>query len=425
MSTPSPTPTAAAPAAGVSRGARGLGSRTFESLAKYPDFRVLWLGNVGTMLGQWVQFVAQGWLIFQLTHSPFQIGAISFVRGSTTLTVSPFAGAITDRFSRKSVLVVMTGVSSIVAVTLAVLVITDVISVWMLYLTATVDGLAESVNQPARQVMVYDVVGADDLPNAVAVNSLGNNTMRIIGPALGGALIGVGGVGAALALQAAAYLFSSFATSRIRTRGVPMRRQTVSVLASVGEGIRYARSHPDVRLLVIMAGLPSLLVYPYVSYIPVFAKDVLHTGSAGYGFLASAVGYGSIVGAVFAANMTRLKKRGQILVWTTFVYMSLIAVFALSNVYALSFAVLVVAGIANSIYLMFNQVMVQLIVDDEYRGRVLSLYMMVASITPFSALFMGLLIDLFGPQATVACSTGIAASIVLLIGITSRRLREI
>ena len=425
VSTAPTPPTSAAGAAVPSGGVRGVGSRTFYSLGKYPDFRVLWFGNVGTMLAQWVQFVAQGWLIFQLTHSPFQIGAISFVRGATTRTVSPFAGAITDRFSRKSVLVVMTGVSSIVAVTLAVLVITDVISVWMLYLTATADGLAESVNQPARQVMVYDVVGAEDLPNAVAINSLGNNTMRIVGPAIGGALIGIGGVGAALGLQAGAYLLSSFATSRIRTRGVPQHRQTASVLASIMDGVHYARSHPDVRLLVLMAGLPSLLVYPYVTYIPVFAKDVLHTGSTGYGFLASAVGYGSIIGAVLAANLTRIERRGQILVWTTFVYMALVAVFALSNVYLLSFSILVLAGIANSIYLMFNQVMVQLIVDDEYRGRVLSLYMMVASITPFSALFMGLLIDVFGPQETVFCFSGLAAAIVLLIGITSRRLREI
>src|SRR6476620_6419868 len=123
VSTAPSSPTAAAGTGAASGGVRGIGSRTFYSLGKYPDFRVLWFGNVGTMLAQWVQFVAQGWLIFQLTHSPFQIGAISFVRGATTLTVSPFAGAITDRFSRRRVLVVMTGVSSVVAVTLAVLVI--------------------------------------------------------------------------------------------------------------------------------------------------------------------------------------------------------------------------------------------------------------------------------------------------------------
>lgn len=409
----------------ASRGLLGVGSRTFYSLGRYPDFRRLWAGTVGTMLGQWVQFVAQGWLIFDLTRSPFQVGAVGFTRGVTSIVVSPFAGAITDRFSRRTVLMTMTTLGASTAVLLAALIISGHISVWVLYVTATVDGFAESINQPARQVMIYDTVGAEDLPNAIAVSSLGGNTMRIAGPAIGGGLIGAFGVQAAFLVQAAAYVLSVFATSRIRTVGRSPRQETASVLRSMAQGLAYARSHPDVRLLIFMAGLPSLLVYPYVQFIPVFAADVLHVGSVGFGFLASAVGYGSIIGALLAANLTGLKKRGRILVWTTFIYMALVTAFAVSNVYALSFTFLVVAGIANSTYLMFNQVMIQLIVDDEYRGRVLSLYVMVGGVTPFSALVMGALIDVFGPQLTVASYTGLAAAIVLAIGITSRRLREI
>jgi MFS family permease len=425
VSTPSPRSTADAVEAAAQGGLRGLRSRTFHCLRVYRDFRVLWTGNVATMLAQWVQFAAQGWLIFDITGSAFQIGAIGFLRGISTIVISPFAGAIVDRFNRRSILVVTTAVSSAVATLLVVLVVTDVISAWMLYLTATVDGLAVSINQPARQVMVHDVVGSEDLPNAVAINSLGSNTMRIVGPAVAGGLIGVFGVEAALALQAAGYILASMATSRIRTRGEPKARTSGELFKSMGEGIAYARSHPDVRLLVIMAFLPSLLVYPYVQYLPVFSREVLNVGSTGYGFLASAVGYGSIVGAVLAANLTRIRKRGQIVVWTTFAYMALITAFALSTNYALSFGVLVLAGVVNSTYLMFNQVMIQLTVDDEYRGRVMSLYVMVSSVTPLSALVMGALIGVFGAQVTVACFTGLAAAIVLLIGLTNRRLREI
>jgi MFS family permease len=420
VSTTAPPPPTTLRAAGL----RGLGSRTFYTLGKYPDFRVLWLGNVGTMLGQWVQFAAQGYLVFVLTNSPFQVGAVGFVRGVSSIVVSPFAGVVTDRFSRRSVLMSMTALSAAVATALALLLFTDVIAVWMLYPIAVLEGLGDAVNQPARQVMVYDVVGEEDLANAVAVNSLGSNTMRIVGPSLAGALIGVWGLEAAFAVQAIAYCASIYATSRIRTKGVPTSRSTTSVLTSMSEGIAYARRHTDVWLLVLMAGLPSLLVYPYVQYIPVFA-DELGVGSLGFGFLASAVGYGSIIGAVLAANLTQLEKRGQILVWTTFVYMALVTVFALSGNFVLSFAVLVLAGIANSTYLMFNQVMIQLTVDDEYRGRVLSLYVMVSGITPFSALLMGALIDVFGAQVTVATFTGLAAAIVLAVGLTSRRLREI
>lgn len=417
-------PPQAAAATQLAAGLRGYGSRTFSSL-RIRDFRVLWIGNVGTMLGQWIQFAAQGYFVFQLTGSPFQVGAVSFTRGVSAVVVSPFAGLVTDRFSRKSVLMTFTALSAAVAAALAMLVITDTITIWMLYPIAVLEGLGDAINQPARQVMIYDVVGPDDLPNAVAVNSLGSNTMRIVGPALAGGLIGFAGIESAFILQAAAYVFSMYATSRIRTRGIPAPVASTSVLAGIADGIDYARGNRDVLLLVVMAGLPSLLVYPYVQYIPVFASEVLDVGSLGFGFLASAVGYGSIIGALLAANLTQLQKRGQILVWTTFIYMLLVTAFALSSVYALSFSLLVVAGIANSVYLMFNQVMIQLIVDDEYRGRVLSLYVMVGSITPFSALLMGALIDAFGAQATVACFAGLATAIVLVIGLTSRRLREI
>jgi MFS family permease len=403
---------------------RGYAGRTLYSL-RIPDFRVLWLGNVGTMLGQWVQFAAQGYLVFHITGSGTQVGVVSFIRGICAVAVSPFAGAITDRFSRRSVLMTMTTISAVAATLLATLIISHVIEIWMLYPLAAIEGFGDAVNQPARQVMIYDVVGPEDLPNAVAVNSLGSNTMRIVGPALAGALIGFAGIQSALILQAVAYSASVYATSRIKTRGTPAKGSGGSVLSSMADGMRYALSHRDVLLLVIMAGLPSVLVYPYVQFIPVFASRVLHTGSLGFGFLASAVGYGSIIGALIAANLTGIKKRGQILVWTTFIYMLFVTLFAVSNVYALSFSLLVVAGIANSVYLMFNQVMIQLIVDDAYRGRVLSLYVMVSGLTPFSALLMGALIDRFGAQVTVASFTGLATAIVLVIGVTSNRLRQI
>jgi predicted MFS family arabinose efflux permease len=191
----------------------------------------------------------------------------------------------------------------------------------------------------------------------------------------------------------------------------------------MADGIDYARSNRDVLLLVVMAGIPALLVYPYVQYLPVFALDVLGVGSVGYGFIASAVGYGSIIGALLAANLTDVRRRGEVLFWTTLIYTALVTLFAISNVFAVSFALLVVAGIANSTYLMLNQVMIQLTVDDEYRGRVLSLYVMVNGVTPFSALLMGALIATFGAQVTVACFAGLATLVVVALGITSPRLR--
>ena len=420
MSTPTTSAGGGAPSP---TGARGVFSRTFFALRKYPDFRVLWIGNVGTMLAQWVQFAAQGFLVFDLTGSAFQVGAVGFARGISALVVSPFAGLVTDRFSRRAVLMSMTAASAAIALLLTVLIFTDVISVWMMYPIAILEGVADAVNQPARQVMVYDVVEEEDLANAVAINSLGSNTMRIVGPALAGALIAGAGIEVAFAVQAAAYTFSVLATSRIKTKGMPTSRTTTSVIRSMADGIDYARTNRDVLLLVVMAGIPALLVYPYVQYLPVFAGDVLNVGSVGYGLIASAVGYGSIIGALLAANLTNVKRRGAVLLWTTLIYTALVTLFALSSTFTVSFAVLVVAGIANSTYLMLNQVMIQLTVDDEYRGRVLSLYVMVNGITPFSALLMGALIGVFGAQATVAAFAGLATLVVAIIGLSYPRLR--
>ena len=183
-----PAPTATTPA--PPRGLRGYGARTFSSLS-IPDFRVLWLGNVGTMLGTWIQFAAQGYLVLQLTGSPFQVGAVSFARGiyvDRLLAVRrPHHGSLQPAQCAHGG---DDAVAAIVAVMLAVLIITDVISVWMMYPIALAEGITDAIDQPARQVMVYDVVGEEELANAVAVNSLGSNTMRDRRTVLAGALIG-------------------------------------------------------------------------------------------------------------------------------------------------------------------------------------------------------------------------------------------
>jgi MFS family permease len=242
--------------------------------------------------------------------------------------------------SRRSVLVVVTLASAIIAVLLAGLIVTDIIQVWMLYPIALAEGITAAIGQPARQVMVYDVVENEDLANAVAVNSLGGNTMRIVGPSLAGALIGTAGIESAFAVQAVAYLFSVYATSRIRTRGEPSGVSSMSVLASLADGIAYARRNHDVWLLVVMSGLPSLLVYPYVQYIPVFAEDVLHVGSLGFGFLASAVA--TARSSARSGGEPTDRRRGHILIWTTPIYVPVTA-FALRRPRAVVL-VLVIAG---------------------------------------------------------------------------------
>ncbi|HZU75188.1 MAG TPA: MFS transporter, partial [Dehalococcoidia bacterium] len=183
--------------------------RSSLSAFAHRDFRYLLVGTMGSNMGDWIQTVGQTWLIYVLTGSATQLGVFSFVRGMAVLLVTPFGGAIADRTNRRNLLAVSTLVGALSAVALALLVVTGAVRVWQLYVTGTIDGLVASVSQPTRQVMVYDVIGADDLTNAIAINSMGGNLTRIVGPSLGGLLIGAFGVSWCFFGQAAAYVIAS------------------------------------------------------------------------------------------------------------------------------------------------------------------------------------------------------------------------
>lgn len=405
-------------AAAPSRRSRAL------SAFNHPDYRYLLIGTMGSQMGDWIQTVGQGWLILLLTHSAAQLGIFGFVRGAAILLVTPFGGVIADRTNRRNLLVVSTAVGALSACVLAILVATGLIRVWELYITGIVDGLVASVSQPVRQVMVYDVVGPDDLTNAVALNAIGSNLTRIVGPSVGGLLIGFAGVASCFFGQAACYVVASAATFLIRTQGLRPLGQS-SVLRSLREGARYIAAQPLIQLLLLTAIIPSLLVYPYVRFMPVFATDVLHSGAVGYGILLTGVGFGSVVGAAGVAWMTEFRYKGLAMLIGNTIYMAMIAAFALAHIFALAFAFLVLAGIANTVYNAYNQTLLQWNIEDAYRGRVLALYLTGTNVTPIGALIMGFLITAWGPSTVVAGFSGVAAVLLLLITFLSPTLRRL
>ncbi len=400
-----------------------LRGRAFASLA-VRDFRLLLGGTAGTQLGDWVQAVALGWLVFQLSHSPFQLGLISFVRGATILLVSPLGGVVADRVNRRTVIVIATAAGAVTATTLSLLVVTHVVQVWHLYLSAIADGAALSMNLPARQAIVYDIVGGEDLANAVALNSLAGNVARIIGPSLGGAIIGLVSVAAAFALQAACYLLSASFTFRL----APVRQHRgpgLSVFESFGGGFAYAWRNKLAGVILLMVFIPAILVYPYVSFLPVFARDVLHVGAGGYGLITSAVGFGSIVGASVVASRALDRRPGRAVLIGTFVYCFLVVCFAFSHLFVLSFFLLALAGVANSIYLALDNTLLQLHTEDALRGRVMAIFSMTFGVTPFATLLMGALIAMFGAPHTVAVFASLATLSVVLMGFATPRLRQL
>ena len=406
----------------------GLGARissrgTFASLA-VPQFRFLLAGTVLAQIAGWMEEVARGWLVLEITGSAFQLGLIGFIRGITQLLFSPVAGVLADRLDRRRLAAATQVLPAGVAVMIGLLVATDAVQMWHLYILTCVSGVAQAANVPTRSVLVYDVVGPGHLTNAIALNSVVANVARIIAPSVGGVFIGLTGIASTYYAQAVFMVLATIATLMLHpiTHAEPVR---TPFLDSIREGMSYTRRDPTVGRLVLLNVIPTLLIYPYVSMMPIFAKDVLHAGSAGFGILLTGVGFGSIPGGLIVAGMTHSRWKGRTMGIASLLYMGMVFLFALSTIFALSFAILVVAGVGWSMMVTLNQTLLQINVEDAFRGRVLSLYSMAGGFTPFGNLAMGASADAFGVQAAVAvfALTGFAFAAVL--GLGSKRVRAL
>lgn len=397
-------------------------SGTFASLG-LPQFRVLLIGTGAAQVANWMEAVARGWLVEDITHSPFQLGLIAFVFGISSLVASPAAGVLTDRVDRRTLAVTTQLISAGVSLTIGLLVVTGNIQLWQLYVTAVISGASAAVNMPARQVLLYDVVGGENLTNAIALNSVTANIARIAAPTFGGGIIAAAGIGEAYFAEAAFLLVATVATLSLRITNA-VQRAHIPMWQGVREGFDYVRRDPILARLVLLNVIPSVLIYPYVSLMPIFANSVLNAGSTGYGILLSGVGFGSIPGGLLIANMARNK--GRVMAVAALVYMGLVACFAASEVFYLSFVILVFAGVGWSMMAILNQILLQLqIADDAVRGRVLAFYTMSNGLTPFGNLAMGATADAMGVQAAVAAFALTGFALAGYLGLGSKRIRDL
>lgn len=377
------------------------------------------------MVGQWVQNVAMGWLVLHDLHgSATNLGLVALMRGASLVLVSPFGGYLCGRLERRRQLVIYTSGSAAIAAMLAVLTSTGTIAIWMVYITATASGMVEALAQPIRLALVFDSVPKTELTNAVALNSLGGNAMRVIGPSLGGVLIGAAGTQGAFQMQAAALIFAALITLRIDPSH-PAAGEAAGLRSSLGGGLRYAMGSRTMQIILLTAVIPSVLVFPYITYLPVFARDVMHSDETGYGFLAASVGLGALFGGVFIAATGGRGKMGQRELWASIVYTLAVAGFALSGNLWLGIGFLAIAGIFLSIYSALNQSLIQLTPDEAHRTQVVALVPMMQGLTPFAAFAMGKLIDRWGPQQVVTTWTLTAALLTVLILVFSREMRRV
>jgi MFS family permease len=375
--------------------------RTFESLT-LRDYRLLWLGQMTTSMGQWMDQTARSWLIYQMTGSALQLGAISAVRGAPFLIFGIPAGVIADRYDRKTQLIVAQTVNAILNVILATLILTKHIQVWHVYVTGFLTGTVQTFQQPSRQTMVSDLVGEKHLLNAISLNSAALNLSRSLGPALCGVLIQAFGVDISYYIQGAFYAFATVWTAQIRVpktsspTGHTRSSSDTSMLTSAKEGLSFIKSHRLLLALMILGMAPILLGMPYTSLMPLFAVDVFHGNEATQGLLLSIVGVGALVGALTIASLGSKQGSGKLMIAGAAAFGLSLVLFSRSPVLQMALVFAFLAGLSNTSYTSQNQTVIQLLTPAELRGRVLGVYLLNRGLMPVGSLLAGALATWFG-----------------------------
>ncbi|MEE9286417.1 MAG: MFS transporter [Dehalococcoidia bacterium] len=416
------TPTTTAPHGD----ARAPRTHIYAALA-HRDFRLLLAGNVATQLGQWTQQVGKGWLVYTLTQSTLQLGLVSFFMGLGMLLGAPVGGALADRFNRRKVILASQTALVIIALFLAFLVLTDAIRIWHIYILALLSGGGFATNGPSRQSLVHDLVGKRDLPNAIALNTVSMNSMRIIGPSIGGIMIGTVGIEGTFFVQAGGYVVAMILVLMMRTTPPPSDAIHDPMLQSMAAGARYARRDRTIALLLTIGFVSGFLGMAYMQLLPAYVGDVLKQDKGSVlGYLMTAGGIGGLLGALGVTLLGNFRWKGRLLVAavaTTGLLQLLLGGFS-----TLMVAIPVLAGLgaAGAITLTMTNTLLQTNVDDQYRGRVMSLYFMLSfSLAPLGVLFGGAIAESVGLQPTIMVLGALVIAAMAWIVISSPRIRRL
>jgi MFS family permease len=362
-----------------------------------------------------MQIVAQGWVVYNLTDSALMLGLVNFVALLPVVPISLLSGVLSDRFSRRNLMLVSESILMIQALIMAVLIYLGMIQVWHVIVLSFVLGAAAAMEQPARLAFVVDIVGKEDLSNAVALNSSGYNTARIIGPAIAGLIIASFGEAACFLVNSVTYLALILALVAIRVPQVVRSSEPMRVVGSLKDGFEYIKGNPVVPGLLLIISIASFLTIPYIALMPVFARDMLSTGAEGLGFLLTAVGVGAILGALIVASL-RAGSKGNWLVFANIVGPIFLVLFVLSGNLALSLILVVLVGASNAVRLTLANSLTQINTADDFHGRVMSIFnLLFNGLSRFGALVFGGLAELTSISWALAAGAALSAVIGLVL----------
>jgi predicted MFS family arabinose efflux permease len=387
-------------------------ARVFKAF-QYRDFRLMWIGACTSSIGTWMQIVAQGWLIYRLSHSAFLLALDQFLGGIPIFLFSLIGGVVADRVERHRILLTSQYVQMASASILTILVATGLRHVWPILCLSFVSGLAQAFGGPAYQALIPTLVKKEDMPNAIALNSIQFNVAVMVGPALAGQALARLGEKWCFGLNALSFLAPIVSLSIITTRFLP-QKTTDSMVSSLKQGIAFVRKQPSMEALVVLAFCMTGLSVPLRTYLPVFVKDIFHRGPETYGNLLALMGLGSICGSLTAAGAGHVGKRGRVALGALICLGAGVAGFSLSRSLHLSGAMLVLVGASMMTAFAMVSSLVQLITTDEMRGRVMSVYNVAfRGGMPMGNLLSGWLV----PILTVPVVLGINGSVLILVAL--------
>lgn len=371
---------------------------------KHRNFRLYFGGQGLSVVGTWVQRIALVWLVYSLTNSAFLLGVVGFAGQIPLLIITPFAGVFADRLDKHKILLYTQGLSMVQAFVLAVLVLTNNIQVWEIIVLSVILGIFDSLDMPTRQSFMVEMVGnnREDLGNAIAINSSMVNSARLIGPAIAGILISIVGEGWCFMLNAISYIAVIVSLLKMEVTHKSLPSKNKQTLNELKEGFRYAFGFAPIKAILLLLALISFMGTPIRILAPVFVKNFFHGGANLFGFLMGASGLGALTGAIILMNRKSILGLGRLITYAVIAFSIGLIAFSLSHVFILSIIFMFITGLGMMIQLAGSNTMLQTIVDDNKRGRVMSFYATsFRGVAPFGSLLAGAAAGIIGAPLTL------------------------
>lgn len=376
-------------------------------------------GQAISLIGTWIQTVAQSWLVYRLTGSAALLGTVGFATQIPVFLLGPIAGSYADHVDRRRLLLITQSAMMVLALGLAALTLSGQIRIWHLFVLGALLGVANAFDIPGRQVFVFEIVGREDMVNAIALNSSMVNGARVVGPAVAGLMVAAVGEGWCFLLNGLSYTAVIAGLVAVGTRSRPQAPRG-SPLETIREGFVFVARTAPIRALLILLGIVSLAGMPYAVLMPVIADRVLHAGASGYGILMGATGVGAVAGALTLAARQTIRGLGSWVAAGCAVFGLSLLLFALARNFWIAGGLLTLAGFAMMVQMAASNTLIQSMVPDYLRGRVMAVYsMMFMGMAPFGALLAGTLAEPLGPAVTVGAG---GAACLVAAAIFARRL---